>query len=258
MANIRPNAEPAATTVAVGDIFLIDGATGVRALAASVVPLIDASGNVAINNVVQGIASIATAAGTTILSANSAKTQYFTGTTTQTLQLPVTSTLYLNHTFVVENASTGAITVNSSGGNLITAVAPGATVTVGVSFSNGNVANATISQVSIVGNQIWATTQAILVNSNGTAQWLDTMSIVGNALMVNGGATKTAVNIDNVRNAVITGNALSLSGGGSTSTGFNLGAHTTNMNVQANTYDPAYTSKVNNSGTGNSIGVATP
>lgn len=35
MASIRPNAEPAATSVAAGDIFLIDGATGVRALAAS-------------------------------------------------------------------------------------------------------------------------------------------------------------------------------------------------------------------------------
>jgi Pectate lyase superfamily protein len=35
MAVIRPNATPAATNVAAGDIFLIDGATGVRALAAS-------------------------------------------------------------------------------------------------------------------------------------------------------------------------------------------------------------------------------
>jgi hypothetical protein len=37
MASIRPNAEPAATAVQAGDIFLIDGATGVRALAATAV-----------------------------------------------------------------------------------------------------------------------------------------------------------------------------------------------------------------------------
>jgi len=40
MPTIRPNAEPAATTVAAGDIFLIDGATGVRALAATSVALL--------------------------------------------------------------------------------------------------------------------------------------------------------------------------------------------------------------------------
>ena len=40
---IRPNAEPAATAVQAGDIFLIDGATGVRALAATSVAMTNAS-----------------------------------------------------------------------------------------------------------------------------------------------------------------------------------------------------------------------
>jgi hypothetical protein len=39
MPSLRPNAEPAVTAVAAGDIFVIDGATGVRALAASSVAL---------------------------------------------------------------------------------------------------------------------------------------------------------------------------------------------------------------------------
>lgn len=46
MATIRPNAEPAATALLSGDIFLIDGATGVRALAGTAVPSV-APGKVA-------------------------------------------------------------------------------------------------------------------------------------------------------------------------------------------------------------------
>lgn len=130
MATIRPNAEPAATTVAGGDVFLIDGATGVRALAATSVGVRDANGNVAINNVVHGFTSTPTAAGTTVLTVASTATQYFTGVTTQIVTLPVVSTLALNQTFTVVNASTGAITVNSSGGNLVATVAPGATATI--------------------------------------------------------------------------------------------------------------------------------
>lgn len=126
MATIRPNAEPAATTVADGDIFLIDGTTGVRALAASVVPIRDANTNASINNVIEGFASTATAAGTTTLTAASAANQFFTGTTTQTVQLPDVTTLALGHSFFFQNSSTGAVTIESSGGNTVKAIGPGA------------------------------------------------------------------------------------------------------------------------------------
>ena len=130
MASIRPNAEPAATTVAGGDIFLIDGASGVRALAASVVPLRDANGNAALNNLQLGYTTTATAAATTTLLATSTWAQYFTGATTQTVVLPVTSTLALGHSFYIQNSSSGALTVNSSGGNLVATIAPGASALV--------------------------------------------------------------------------------------------------------------------------------
>lgn len=71
-------------------------------------------------------ATTATAAGTTVLTATSADTQYFTGATTQTVTMPVVSTLYLGKTYKIVNKSTGAITVNSSGSNLIATV-PGGT-----------------------------------------------------------------------------------------------------------------------------------
>lgn len=129
MTTIRPNAEPAATTVAAGDIFLIDGATGVRAFAATNVALLDANFNANLNNVNEGFTAVATAAGTTILTVTSTKTQYFTGVTTQIVTLPVVSTLQLGQAFVLRNASTGIVTINSSGGNLVATLAPGASVT---------------------------------------------------------------------------------------------------------------------------------
>lgn len=126
MAVIRPNAEPAATTVASGDIFLIDGSTGCRALAATSVALRDANGNVALNNVVEGFASTATAGGTTTLTVGSAANQFFTGTAAQTVVLPGTSTLQLGQGFFFQNSSTGSLTITSSGGNAVKVIGPGA------------------------------------------------------------------------------------------------------------------------------------
>jgi len=71
-----------------------------------------------------GYATVATAAGTTVLTVLSARTQVFTGSTTQTVTLPVTSTLELGQDFRVVNNSTGAVTVNSSGGSAVLVVRP--------------------------------------------------------------------------------------------------------------------------------------
>lgn len=76
---------------------------------------------------VYGYTTTATAAGTTTLTATSTYLQYFTGSTTQTVQMPVTSTLSLGWSFHIVNNSTGNLTVNSSGGNLIGTVLPGTT-----------------------------------------------------------------------------------------------------------------------------------
>lgn len=69
-----------------------------------------------------GYTTTATAAGTTTLTAASTTTQFFTGVTTQTIVLPVTSTLVLGAAFSIHNNSTGDLTVNSSGGNLVATV----------------------------------------------------------------------------------------------------------------------------------------
>jgi hypothetical protein len=72
---------------------------------------------------IDGYATTATAAGTTTLTVVSAGQQYFTGTTTQTVVLPVTSTLVLGQQYRVVNNSTGAVTVQSSGANAIQVMA---------------------------------------------------------------------------------------------------------------------------------------
>jgi len=75
-----------------------------------------------------GYTTTATAAGTTTLTVSSTHTQFFTGTTTQTVVLPVASTLVLGFSFLIENNSTGNLTVNSSGSNLVGTVIPATTV----------------------------------------------------------------------------------------------------------------------------------
>lgn len=87
-----------------------------------------------------GYATTATAAGTTTLTAASLYAQFFTGTSTQTVVLPVTSTLVLGETFYINNNSTGTLTVNSSGGNLVATVLPNTTWTFTCILTSGTTA----------------------------------------------------------------------------------------------------------------------
>jgi hypothetical protein len=70
-------------------------------------------------------ASTATAGGTTTLTGTSKTTQNFTGTLTQTIQLPAVSTLQLGWSYQILNNSTQSLTINSSGGNLIATLQAG-------------------------------------------------------------------------------------------------------------------------------------
>ena len=97
------------------DITLADGGTGASSAPAAMTNLM-------------GFTSTATAGGTTTLTNTSSYYQLFTGSTTQTIVLPVTSTLQTGWTFHICNNSTGALTVNSSGGNLVISVIAGTTV----------------------------------------------------------------------------------------------------------------------------------
>jgi hypothetical protein len=95
-----------------GTLPLANGGTGVTTAPAAAAVLL-------------GYTTTATAASTTTLTNTSSQYQLFTGSTTQTIVLPVTSTLAAGWSFHIVNNSTGSLTVNSSGGNLVATIIAG-------------------------------------------------------------------------------------------------------------------------------------
>jgi len=100
--------------------------TGVASAAtASTLALRDANANSSFNNVLQGYNATVTSGITTTLTVASGYQQYFIGASTQTVVLPVSATMALGQQFAFVNGSAGTITIESSGGNVVTAMASG-------------------------------------------------------------------------------------------------------------------------------------
>jgi hypothetical protein len=87
-----------------------------------------------------GWTTTVTAASTTTLTNASSYQQEFTGTSTQTIVLPVTSTLALGWSYEINNSSTGNLSVQSSGFNAIGTVTPGSTAVFVVVSTSGTTA----------------------------------------------------------------------------------------------------------------------
>lgn len=83
----------------------------------------DANSNLSANAFLGGYQAIVSAAATTTLTVASPIQTYVTGSTTQTIKLPVTNTLVVGEQFIVTNLSTGTATVTSSGANTLQAMA---------------------------------------------------------------------------------------------------------------------------------------
>src|SRR6185295_5390267 len=94
---------------------IVDGGTAVTSVTTSPTATAfagwDANKNLSANNLIEAYTTTATAAGTTTLTVASTAQQFFTGTSTQTVVLPVTSTLVLGQIFRIVNNSTGTVTV---------------------------------------------------------------------------------------------------------------------------------------------------
>lgn len=149
----------------------------------------DASSNLSANNFNAGYATIATAAGTTTLTVASASCQYFTGSTTQTVVLPVVSTLVLGFKFTIVNNSSGIVTVQSSGANTVQALAAGtsaefvAILITGTTAASWNVKPANVAGVSSItgtSNQITASasTGAVTLSIPNDPQFGGTSGVV--------------------------------------------------------------------------------
>ena len=106
-----------------GQLAVSRGGTGVSSVTtsptASAFAGWDANRNISADNFIEGYTTTATAGGTTTLTVDSNYFQYFTGTLAQTVVLPVVTTLVNGFQFQIVNQSTGIVTVQTSGSNVI-------------------------------------------------------------------------------------------------------------------------------------------
>lgn len=135
----------------------------------------DANNNLAVNNLIPGFIAIPTAAGTTTLTVGSAGIQEFTGSTTQTVVMPVVSTLVPGQQYLIINNSSGNVTVNSSGGNAIQVMAPNTSLYLTCILNTGTTA-ASWNRSYIFENG------AGVLSVAGTANQIDVSAATGNVI----------------------------------------------------------------------------
>lgn len=211
----------------------------------------DASKNIFGNNIVWDYTTTATAAGTTTLTVASTYQQFFTGVTTQTVVLPVTSTLTLGHTFAIKNNSTGLVTVNSSGSNAVIVIAGGAYAEVTCILASWTTAaswNATYNGI------VMTSGKALTVSNSLTLAGTD-----GKGINV-GAATSRKILVGDGSNMVLStetyavpwtnGNVLTSDGTNWTSAagGGNATSNIGYLNIPQNSQSAAYTTVLTDSG----------
>lgn len=225
----------------------------------------DANSNLSANNFLAGYRTTATAAGTTTLTVSDAWQQYFTGSTTQTCQLPVVSTLVLGFSYQVVNLSSGVVTVTSSGGNTIKAMAANSIATYTVISTSGTGAaswsfayntlaggGGGVTSVDVSGGTTGLTTSGGPITSSGT------ITLAGTLAIANGGTGQTsASSAFNALSPITTTGDIIYSSSGTTNARLAIGATNTVLQssgtvpqwgpvVTSSTYTPTFTT--NNSG----------
>jgi hypothetical protein len=121
-----------------------------------------------------GFTSTATAGSTTTLTNTSTVYQQFTGSSIQTVQLPVTSTLQTGWFFHIVNNSSLSLTVNSSGSNFVITVPPQTTAmctcvaTGGTSASDWEAGLTDFSTVTGTGSVVLNTSPTLVTPALGT------------------------------------------------------------------------------------------
>jgi hypothetical protein len=119
----------------------------------------NAAANIAARTFSPAFNTTVTSGGTTTLTSNSNGTQVFTGTSNQTLVMPLASTLAnVGTQYWIKNKSTGIITVNSSGGNLIQTMAPSSSLNLTQASSAGTTAASWVGSYVIDGGGVAAAT----------------------------------------------------------------------------------------------------
>ena len=130
--NVSPLGTVASGTWQGTTVGVAYGGTGVTASSgASSVVLRDSNVNVSFNNFIAGSVAVTAAAGTTVLTAASARNQILVGSTTQTFQLPNATTMALGQSFTFINNSSGVLTVKDNASTTVETVPSGGVTQLG-------------------------------------------------------------------------------------------------------------------------------
>lgn len=188
------------------------------------------------DNFVSGLTSTATAAGTTVLTVASKRAQVFTGSTTQTITLPVVTTLLqVGFSFDIQNDSSGALTINSSGGSLVQTMAAGTRATFTCKLLTGTTA-ASWNVTYVAGGGISGTPNTI-PKINPTGDGVVDSQITDSGFAINvGSINSTLIHIgdetEGTAGAVIDiDNKIASIGAGTESLSFDGTAHTASLSA---------------------------
>jgi hypothetical protein len=129
----------------------------------------DTNANVFINNIIKDFATTATSTGTTTLTVSSSPLQQFTGTTTQTVDLPNATTLTTGWQFEILNRSTGTVTVKDGGGTTIQSMIGGSQAIYALANNGTTAGSWDISYTTAGGNAITALTGQVTASGPGSA-----------------------------------------------------------------------------------------
>lgn len=158
-------------TQTTGTLPINRGGTGVTAVpttpTASAFAAWDANKNMSGNNILDGFTTIATAAATTTLTVASTGQYVFTGTTTQTVVLPVASTLVNGFTFSITNRSTGLVTVTTSGSTTVQSMASNTVLNIVCINAAGGTGTASWSWTYLPGQSMANAFKALTIQTFG-------------------------------------------------------------------------------------------
>lgn len=144
----------------------------------------DANKNLSAVGFIPGYTTTVTSASPVTLTVGSNQNQYFTGSTAQTLVMPVASTLVVGQYWNIVNNSSAAITINSSGGNLILSLPASSETIVTCVLASGTTAASWTTSPAVSGS---GTVNSGLINqvawyaASGTA--VSGLSIVNSAVL---------------------------------------------------------------------------
>jgi hypothetical protein len=215
----------------IGTAPIVAGGTGVTSVTTSPTASAwagwDANKNLSANNLLEGYTTVATAAATTTLTVASTYLQFFTGSTTQTVLMPVANTLVLGQQFSIYNNSSGVVTVQSSGGNTIQAMAANTTLLLTCILTSGTTAASWNAEYVIAS----ALTLPLALASGGTNAALTAS---------NGGIFYSTASAGAILSGTATAGLALLSGASTTPT-WSTSPPITQVNVQSITATGAFT-----------------